>query len=53
MDINFPCKFEELTDHKMIMYTIIYNWTLNFKTPFLQGMEATWNKVNYYYYTHY
>lgn len=35
MGISIPCKFDEIQGRKLIFYTVVYNWTLNFKSPYL------------------
>ena len=44
LGISIPCKFEEVQGRKLIFYTIVYNWTLNFRSPFLSDQTAHWPK---------
>jgi len=34
-DIKIPCNFEKLIGKKLIFYTIVYNKTLNYKSPYM------------------
>jgi hypothetical protein len=48
MGVSIPCRFDELkNENKLIFYTIVFNWTLSFKSPFLQNLQSSWTKDMY------
>lgn len=42
--LSLPCTFSKLAGKKMVFYSIIYNWTLTFKSPFLQEFKTPYPK---------
>lgn len=39
-DIKIPCNFEKLIGKKLIFYTIVYNKTLNYKSPYMSVKDS-------------
>lgn len=44
---NLPCRFEQLVGQKLIFYSIVYNNTLLWKSPFVQNWKAAHSKDAY------
>lgn len=45
--LAIPCQFERITQKKLIFYTIIYNYTLLYKTPYLSDFRMAYPKDAY------
>ena len=44
---NLPCKFEQLVGQKLIFYSIVYNNSLLWKSPFVSNWKASHSKDAY------
>jgi len=44
---NLPCKFEQLVGQKLIFYSIVYNNSLLWKSPFVSSWKAAHSKDAY------
>ena len=44
---NLPCKFEQLVGQKLIFYSIVYNNSLLWKSPFVSNWKAAHSKDAY------
>lgn len=44
---NLPCKFEQLVGQKLVFYSVVYNNTLLWKSPFIQNWKAAHSKDAY------
>ena len=48
LDISLPCKFDQTQNrNKLVMYSIIQNWTLTYTSPLLQDLKVSWSKDPY------
>lgn len=44
---NFPCHFEQLVGQKLIFYSVVYNNSLLWKSPFVSNWKAAHSKDAY------